>query len=134
MGKQFRGDVWFYKKVSGRTLEALACMNRKFAQEHSEDSNEALVEYVRAYADQLGHTPHKQEVIGSKFIGERFGGWGKVIVAANLPPTPPDPPTLERCQIYQDEFRRQARLFKAERDHKKQLKVLRKQENRDGEC
>ena len=108
--------------------------SKVFGQEHVDDSDEALIEYVRECARSIGHTPGKHEVIGAKFISERFGGWGKVIVAANLPPTPPDPPTLERCQIYRDEFRRQARLFKAERDHKKQLKVLRKQENRDGEC
>lgn len=133
MGKRFQGDVWFNKKVGGRTREALVHMDEKFAQEHVDDSDKALVEYVREYAARLGHTPHKQEVIGSKFIGERFGGWGKVIVAAKLPPTPAEPPVLERCAIYKDEFRRQAKLFKAERNSKKMKNAEKSAEGNNGE-
>lgn len=134
MGKsRFRGDIWFDEKVAERTREALAQLNRKFEREHEEDSDEALIAYICAYADRLGHTPHKQEVIGAGYISDRFGGWGKVIVAAKLPPTSTSPPLPERCEIYKEEFRRQTRLFKAERALKKQKKNLKKEEEKDGE-
>ena len=134
MGKRFQGDVWFNKKVGGRTQEALVHRSKVFEQEHSEDSDEELIEYVRKCAQSIGHTPYKHEVVGAKFISDRFGGWGKVIVAAKLPPTPPDPPTLERCTIYKDEFRRQAKLFKAERNKSKMKNTVKSTEESNGEC
>lgn len=120
----FRGDMWFVSRVAERTKAAMVKLNEEFEREHRDDTPEKLIEYIKDCAARLKHTPHKVEVIGAEYISGRFGGWGKVIVAAKLPPTPSTPPSPERCAIYKEEFKRQAQLFRQERkavaDAKKQ--------------
>lgn len=56
-----------------------------WAEEHQNHTDEELLEYVRQCATKLGHTPYRREVLGSKCIAERFGGWYEVLVLARLP-------------------------------------------------
>ncbi len=130
---RFRGDEWFNNKVRARTLSALQQRNEDFKKEYAKAGEEELVAYMRKCAERIGHTPHKIEVIGADHINRYFGNWGRVIVAAKLPPVSSTPPKLEHCDIYKQEFRRQARLFQIERKRKKQIKALKKQEDQDGE-
>lgn len=120
MGKNsFSGDKWFNEKVEARTKKSLTQLEKIFRQEHAMDSDEELLEYVRKCAEELEHTPHPIEVLGGKYIAQRFGDWGRVIVAAKLPPTRAAAPALERCDIYKKEFKLQSRLFKKEREEEK---------------
>ena len=129
---RFRGDEWFNNKVRTRTLSALRQRNEEFKKEYAKASEEKFVAYMRKCAERLGHTPHKVEVIGADYINRYFGNWGRVIVAAKLPPVSSTPPKLEHCEIYKQEFRRQARLFQKERAEKKGSKQNARQQR--AEC
>lgn len=69
-------------------------MNRKeeqlkqdlqWGREHREDSDEALLDYLRAAASELGHTPAMREVLGGHYIAQRFCDWGVALLMAGLP-------------------------------------------------
>ena len=120
MGKRerplyFHGDQWFNKKVEGRTREALSRCNSEFCAAHRADSDEALLCYVRGEAVRLGFTPNAVEIIGGAYIASRFGGWAKVVAAAGLRP-PGRAAEFTKRKIYKEEFKRQAKLFKQERE------------------
>jgi hypothetical protein len=120
MGKRkkppyFQGDQWFNKKVEGRTREALAQRNGAFAREHKAGSKEALLDYVRSEAARLWFTPNAVEIIGGTYIASRFGGWYQAVTAAGLRP-PGRAAQFTNRKIYKEEFKRQARLFKQERE------------------
>lgn len=130
MGKNsFNGDKWFNEKVEARTKKSLAQLEKMFRQEHAMDSDEELLEYVRKCAEELEHTPHPIEVLGGKYITQRFGDWGRVIVAAKLPPTSAAAPALKRCDIYKKEFKLQSRLFKKEREAEKVRRAEEQRQN-----
>lgn len=104
---------WVNQKVADRTVEALKRKNESFAVDHAEDSDRQLIAYVKQTAEEIGHSPAKEEVIGGEYIASRFGGWVKTIMAAGLP-IPHMAPKLERCQIYKDEYKAQMKLLKQE--------------------
>lgn len=114
----FRGDVWFDRQVESRTRAALSKVHRDFVQEHREDTEAQLLEYVRQCALQLGHTPSPVEIIGSEYIISRIGDWARVITAAGLPSVNIE--TGIRCKnVYKQEYKKQAKQFKAERAARK---------------
>ncbi len=52
---------------------------------HENDSDEALIDYVRSCAIKLGHSPRMKEIDGSDFLKERFNTWDSLIFRAGLP-------------------------------------------------
>lgn len=62
--KQFGGDVWFDQQVDKRVRQSLEKQEVEFACEHEHDTNDQLLEYVREFAEELGRTPHADEIIG----------------------------------------------------------------------
>lgn len=117
--KYFKGDQWFHRKVEGRTREALKLLNAQFCKEHSSDSNEKLLEYVRHTARHYGHTPNPGELIGGSYIASRFHGWQNAIEAAGLD-QPRAQTKFNHCDLFKEEYKRQARLFKQERENAKE--------------
>ena len=111
--KTFQEGRSFNRKVIGRTKEALRALNVQFAQEHAEDSNDMLLEYVRQEAVRFGFTPNAGEIIGGAYISSRFGGWKHMIAAAGLPSPKRQRPITSR-KIFQDEFERQTQLYARE--------------------
>lgn len=65
--------------------EMLAERDREWAAEHETDTDEALLDYLRSCAEELGHTPVRREVLGSTYISERFGNWSVALYHARLP-------------------------------------------------
>ena len=115
------------RELEERTKQALEENHRLFAQEHSEDSDDQLLEYVRQCAGQIGHSPCSGEIIGGPYILKRLGlGWGRVLQAANLPPADDPPLPQKKWQIYKKEYRRQVALHRQQ----KQSKAKEKQEKR----
>lgn len=117
----FRGDEWFHAKVAGRTYNAIPQMHRQFAMSHTNASDEQLLEYVRQQAALMGCTPNACEIIGGAFIAARFGSWQSAVSAAGLA-RPGDAAPLEKRYIYKQEFKRQARLLRQEREAKKEAR------------
>ncbi len=111
---RFRGDEWFNQKVHQRVKVSLEEQEARFAREHKADTDEQLLEYVRAFAKELGRTPNCCEIIGGVYISSRFGNWSGVLAAAGLP-GPHKVPQLKNRLIYKREFKRQSALFKQER-------------------
>lgn len=111
---QFRGDIWFQRQVRERTRESLLKQNNEFAAEHRLDTEEELLEYVRAFSKVLGRTPNSGEIIGGWYISSRFNGWENVVSAANLP-KPIKMPAFENRLIYKNEYKRQEKLLRQER-------------------
>ena len=48
-------------------------------------SDDEILEYLRTCAEALGHVPYSNEVVGGRYISQRFGGWGMAIYRAGLP-------------------------------------------------
>lgn len=48
-------------------------------------TDEELLTYLCECAETLGHVPYSNEVVGGRYISQRFGGWGVAIYRAGLP-------------------------------------------------
>lgn len=57
----------------------------QWGEAHCNMTDEELLSYLRQCALELGHTPYSYEVVGGKYLSQRFGGWGMVIYRAGLP-------------------------------------------------
>lgn len=123
--KYFDAREWVNQQLEMRTNAALKLKNTQFAQEHENDSKLQLLIYVAACVRELGHIPHKDEVIGGPFIAYRFGSWSKALSEAGLPPCGKAPAPTGR-KIYRDELKVQAKLWKQE---KAEAKVKREAQN-----
>ena len=123
----FRGDLWFDKQVDERTRKALQQRQKDFTKEHADDTDEQLLTYVRKVAAEFGYTPNAGEIIGGEYISRRFGNWDRVIALCGLPKPGKMRPIMERA-IYKQEFKRQASLFKQERQAVQQEKVQLRQD------
>ena len=76
--------MWFQKQIDQRTRASLVILEEQFASEHTSDTNEQRLEYLRSCSRELGHTPNIREVIGGRYIVERFGSWAAALVLADL--------------------------------------------------
>ena len=78
---------------------------------HKDDTDEQLLAYVRQCAADLGHTPEGKEVLGARYISQRFGSWAVALYYAGLRlrrgMEPPGQAALDRY-----------RRMKAERDRR----------------
>ena len=52
---------------------------------HGDMTDEELLTYLRQCSQELGHVPYSNEVVGGRYISQRFGGWGMAIYRAGLP-------------------------------------------------
>lgn len=112
--KAFDPQLWVSQQLEMRTNAALKKKNAQFALEHQDDSKYQLLEYVVACANELGHTPHMDEVIGGSFIAHRFKGWVNVVMESGLPKCGGCPAPNGR-KIYRDELIVQSKLWKQEK-------------------
>ena len=110
----FQGEMWVQKQIDQRTRASLAVLEEKFAADHGSDTKEQLLAYLRSCARDLGHTPNIREVIGGRYITERFGDWLIAVRTAGLP-VPGKSPSLANCEIYRREFQKQKQLFQEQR-------------------
>ena len=64
------------------TACALEEAENRFAVEHAQDTEQQLADYLRKYADELGHTPWPREIPGGVTIQTRFGSWEAAVAEA----------------------------------------------------
>ena len=75
------------------TACALEEAENRFAVGHAQDTEQQLADYLRKYADELGHTPWPREIPGGVTIQTRFGSWEAAVAEAGLPfPEHPNQP------------------------------------------
>lgn len=105
--------------------QALEQQEQDFREQHSGDTDEALIVYLRQCAAQLGHTPWSGEIVGSTLMEERFGSWEKALYAARLQPprTAPKPNTFLRVR---EETSRQQELYRQRKAEQKQYRQERR--------
>lgn len=117
----YPGRNKIYEAIIRRMVrEALDEREREFARAHGSDSEEELLDYLRACAQSLGHSPWPGEVDGGHFIEERFGSWETALEKAGLPKaTAPDRP----CSFarYKAEEERQKALYRERKAEKKKF-------------
>lgn len=112
--KVFDPQLWVSQQLEIRTNAALKKKNAQFALEHQNDSKRQLLDYVITCANELGHTPHMDEIIGGSFIAYRFESWVNVLAEAGLPKCGRNPAPNGR-KIYRDELIVQSKLWKQEK-------------------
>lgn len=128
----FKKDQEQRALIKQRTYVAVSQKNALFAKEHTADTNENLLQYVAAFAEELGKTPNACEIIGGSYISARFGGWEKVIAAAGLAP-PGEVPVPEKRLIYKKEYIRQAKVLRRQKlEEKEQKREERRQKDAAG--
>lgn len=118
----FDAQEYVNQQLEIRVTAALKQKNAQFAQEHEHDSKRQLLDYVIACSKDLGHSPHKDEVIGGPFIAYRFGSWMKVLEKAGLSYCG-KAPALTKTKIYREELKVQAKLRRQEKEKAKAQKL-----------
>ena len=123
MSSKGENGKFFEKMTRKRAHRALIAKENIFSQQHAHDTDAQLLEYVRHCALDIGHSPAQGEVIGGKFIADRFAGWDTAICQAGLE-LPQKPPKLERRKIFLDELRFQKKSFLEEKLAIKEKRAL----------
>ena len=100
--------------------EALEQQEQDFRQQHAQDSDEQLLAYLRDWAIRKQHTPWPGEIVGGKYIQERFGAWNRALLLARLPA----PKTANQSKSFarvQEELEKQKEIYKQRKAEKKVL-------------
>lgn len=121
----FKGDEWYNDLMARRTRAALLERNIEFERAHASDTNEELLQLVRARAQILGHAPQMCEVTGARMIAARLGGWSAVLLRLGYSRAE-GTRILERSERYKAEFARQQKLYRAERREKNEKRMARR--------
>lgn len=104
--------------INRMVRQSLEAKHNAFAQEHAQDTDQQLIDYIRTCARQLGHAPHQKEIIGWPMITDRFGTWGDALRAAKLQ-FPRTPNTPAQFAIMLDEIEEQKRIYREKKNQKK---------------
>ena len=74
--------------------------------DHTDDSDDMLLDYVRQCAEELGKSPRMRDVLGGTYISQRFGSWALVLTLAGLKlPRGVDPPSQRTINTYQKQHK-----------------------------
>ena len=71
--------------INRMVRESLEQKEEDFAIAHAQDSDAELLTYLRRCAAELRHSPWPGEIIGWKYLTERFADWGEMLKLAHLP-------------------------------------------------
>lgn len=78
---------------------------------HLGDTDEQLLDHVKAVAAECGHTPKKSEVMGAEYICKRIGSWALVCTLAELPlPKELKPPKKKEILQYENSRKHQMKI------------------------
>ena len=101
-------------------LEALEQQEKMFREEHESDTDTELLMYLRACAIRLHHSPWPGEIVGGKYIQERFGSWNRALLLARLPA----PKTANQSKSFarvREETEKQKEIYRQRKAEKKVL-------------
>lgn len=123
-------QIIYQTAIQRMVNQALEEKEAQFAAEHASDTNVQLLQYLLECAKTLGHTPYPKEIIGGKYILERFISWENALQAANLPgPTTPNKISTFALVIqetkHQEEVYRQKKAMKKQK-HQQRLQAQKK--------
>lgn len=112
-------NVIYDATIRRMTSQALEEAERHFAQEHSNDTEGQFADYLRKYADELGHTPWPREIPGGVTIQTRFGSWEMAVAEAGLP-FPEHPNQPGKFRRVRKETQRQRALYRQKKAEKRE--------------
>lgn len=101
------------------TVCALEEAENRFAVEHAQDTERQLADYLRKYADELGHTPWPREIPGGVTIQTRFGSWEAAVAEAGLP-FPEHPNQPGKFRRVREETQRQRAIYRQKKAEKRE--------------
>ena len=120
----------FYNTIiAQRAARVLAQKEQEFMEAHGKDTEAELIMYFCNEALQLGHAPREKEIIGWKYLLERFGSWDRLVLRAHLKPYPVEEPEYE-YSIIKKERDRQVELHK-ERKRKRKIKAAQRRKQQE---
>ena len=101
------------------TACALEEAENRFAVEHAQDTEQQLADYLRKYADEMGHTPWPREIPGGVTIQTRFGSWEAAVAEAGLP-FPEHPNRPGKFRRVREETQRQRAIYRQKKAEKRE--------------
>ena len=120
-------DAWRERQITKRLKEHLAESNRRFEQEHADDTDEELRELVRRKAAAKGRMLHPLELPGGVYLKSRLGDWNRLAVLIGYPPLS----DRQGERAYRSLYDREAELFAQERRIRKKEKRMRAQQKQN---
>lgn len=109
----------FEAQAKRLAVEVLAFKEERFAGEYGSANEALLLEYVKECACELGHFPHKSEIVGGECLERRFGSWEALRLAvgqAEVDEADIVEPALPDRLIYRREVKIQELLLRG-REH-----------------
>ena len=116
-------DVWRENKVRARVQARLDESNEAFLQEHKDDTDEELMEFVRSQASALGRMPHPLELPGGLYLHKRLGDWDKLAQPLGMRPVSEN----WGKKLYRQLMEEEEELFNRERRAKRAAKHVKKE-------
>ena len=130
MPKPSRNDI-YEAVISKMVTQALDAQELEFTRDHTFDSDEELIAYIRQQAALLRDTPRYKEIIGWKLISQRFGTWSTALEKAGLQAAPNCPVNkLPRIQLETAKQKEIYRQKKAEKKLRAQQRLKAQEEKR----
>ena len=132
---KYQGRHNLYRATIRRmVLRSLEEQEQEFKNMHSSDTNAMMLEYLKGCAENLGHSPWPDEIVGGRTIEERFGSWKRALCLAKLPM----PQTANQMKLFarvQEEVELQKQAYRQKKKEKKARAMQRciKQEERKKE-
>lgn len=120
-----RNDI-YEAVIRKMVMQALEEQEREFAREHSMDSDEALLAYIRESAEELGYSPRYKEIIGWKLLEYRFGEWNSALQSAGLSPSVKYP--ITKLPRILEETEKQKEIYRQKKAEKKRKNIMRMRE------
>lgn len=85
--------------------------DKAWAEEHQNDTDAQMLEYLRQVAAQMDHVPCTRDVVGGTYINQRFGGWTIALALADLPiPKGMKPPKPKQLHEYRNKLTKKENL------------------------
>lgn len=108
-----------YNAVIKRMVrESLEQKEEDFAIAHAQDSDAELLTYLRRCAAELRHSPWPKEIVGWKYLTERFEDWNEMLKRAHLP-MPTTPNKVSSFQLVIEETKYQKLVYRQKKEEKK---------------
>ena len=108
-----------YNAVIKRMVrESLEQKEEEFAIAHAQDSDAELLIYLRRCAAELRHSPWPGEIIGWKYLTERFADWNEMLRRAHLP-MPTTSNKVASFQLVLEETKYQKQVYRQKKEEKK---------------
>ena len=115
-GGNFDVDKWRARQVRRRTMQFFYDQSDEFEREHENDTDEQLIDYVKAIALGMGRMPKPIEVPGGYYIEQRLGRWLTLAKEFGVPGYEPGSRYKETTtEVWRLEYERQEALFRQER-------------------